>query len=320
MPSRSPSSASSAPYVSLSIPLHPPFFPTPTANTPKDMFTNTREAWHPPGARGIFGGVVIAQCIAAGQRTVAPTFAIHSCHCYFLLAGLNDIPITYHVERVRDGRSFATRTVQARQRGRCIFTTTMSFVKTVEGKPEVRHAAVMPGAKDGPPDGPVEGNEAIDFTGVEVTEGRVPSERRGRHWVRAKGKISSPSAHVAALGYITDWFFLGTIPRVHDMHKPADDDDDSPPSPTGVREGDPPPGKPEIGMMVSLDHSIYFHEPGKIKADEWMFVDMESPWAGNGRGVVTSRVFSREGVLLATCVQEGVVRLKDPEKPEKAKL
>lgn len=283
------------------------------------MFTNTRQPWHPPGARGIFGGVVIAQCIAAGQRTVAPTFAIHSCHCYFLLAGLNDIPITYHVERVRDGRSFATRTVQARQRGRCIFTTTMSFVKTAEGKPEVRHAALMPaGGSAGPPDGPIEGNEVIELTGIEITEGRDPSERRGRHWVRSKGKISNPNAHVAALGYVTDWFFLGTIPRVHDMHKPPPSAEASRPNLNGVGNVDAP-GRPQIGMMVSLDHSIYFHEPGRIKADEWMFVDMESPWAGNGRGVVTSRVFSREGVLLATCVQEGVVRLKE-EKEEKAKL
>lgn len=277
------------------------------------MFTNTREAWHPPGARGIFGGVAIAQCIAAGQRTVSPSFAIHSCHCYFLLAGLNDIPITYHVERVRDGRSFATRTVQARQRGRCIFTTTMSFVKTAEGRPAVRHAAVMPGT-DGPPDGPVEGNEAIDLKGMEVTDGEFPSERRCRHWVRAKGKISSPNAQVAALGYLTDWFLLGTIPRVHDMHKPPATDDASPPNPNGVGDGNSGPGRPQIGMMVSLDHSIYFHEPGAIKADEWMFVEMESPWAGNGRGVVTSRVFSRDGVLLATCMQEGVVRLKEEEK------
>ncbi|KAG5927316.1 hypothetical protein E4U53_002887, partial [Claviceps sorghi] len=95
----------------------------------QDIFTNTRKTWTPPGARGIFGGAVIAQCLAAAQKTVADDFLPHSCHCYFLLAGSGGLPIVMHVERVRDGRSFATRTVQARQQGRCIFTTTVSFVR-----------------------------------------------------------------------------------------------------------------------------------------------------------------------------------------------
>ncbi|SPO00162.1 related to acyl-CoA thiolesterase [Cephalotrichum gorgonifer] len=304
-----------------------------------DMFTNTREAWHPPGARGIFGGVAIAQCIAAGQRTVQPGFAVHSCHCYFLLAGSNSIPITYHVERVRDGRSFATRTVQARQRGACIFTTTMSFVKVSPGRKNISHASELPGCRRaGPPAGPSDGNADVELTGVEMTEGS-PSERRCTHWVKARGKIAGGSdAHVAALAYMTDWYLLGTIPRIHDLLKPAADqptgvaeegkgEGDGPGSATGrgdgiggggAAEGD---GKPRIGMMVSLDHSIYFHEPLAIRADEWMFTEMSSPWAGNGRGVVTSKVFSKDGVLLATCTQEGVVRLKQEEGGKvKAKL
>lgn len=290
----------------------------------QDMFTNTREAWHPPGARGIFGGVAIAQCIAAGQRTVAPDFAIHSCHCYFLLAGSNAIPITYHVERVRDGRSFATRTVQARQRGKCIFTTTMSFVRSSGGMKNVSHAVGT--SVSGPPEGKSEGNETIELKGVEVTEGS-PSERKCRHWVRAKGAISKDSSHVAALAYITDWYFLGTIPRIHDLYRPpaSSPTDGAPPkdgsNPNGIggaSSDGADNGRPRIGMMVSLDHSIYFHEPGLVRADEWMFVEMESPWAGNGRGVVTQRVFNRDGVLLATCMQEGVVRLKQDK--DKAKL
>ena len=96
-----------------------------------------RELWHPPGARGVYGGAVIAQCLSAAQLTVpAPSpasdnaeYLIHSMHCYFVLAGDSAIPILYHVERVRDGKSFVTRTVQARQRGKCIFTTTLSFMR-----------------------------------------------------------------------------------------------------------------------------------------------------------------------------------------------
>ena len=101
----------------------------------------TSELWHPPGARGIYGGAVIAQCLAAAQHTVPPpspangnaVFLIHSMHCYFVLAGDPTIPILYHVERVREGKSFITRTVQARQRGKCIFTTTLSFMREGSG-------------------------------------------------------------------------------------------------------------------------------------------------------------------------------------------
>ena len=294
------------------------------------MFTNTREAWHPPGARGIFGGVAIAQCIAAGQRTVPADFSIHSCHCYFILAGSSEIPITYHVERVRDGRSFATRTVQARQRGKCIFTTTMSFVKAPAREVRnISHSLAM-SVPPGPPEGPSEGTEAIELRGVHVTDGE-PSERKARHWVRVRGKIQSQQAQVAALAYLTDWYFLGTIPRIHDMNKPPTaprEGDAAAPresNPNGIGGASQPAGegeapRPRIGMMVSLDHSIYFHEPEQVRADEWMFVEMESPWAGNGRGVVTQRVFSRDGVLLATCLQEGVVRLKQDEEGAKAKL
>lgn len=109
------------------------------------MFTNSRPLWHPPGARGVYGGAVIAQCLAAAQRTVPESFTVHSMHCYFVLAGDSEIPIIYHVERVRDGRSFATRTVQARQRGRPIFTTTLSFNKDGSGgKKKVEHSSEMP--------------------------------------------------------------------------------------------------------------------------------------------------------------------------------
>ena len=109
------------------------------------MFTNTRPLWHPPGARGVFGGAVIAQCLSAAQKTVPSDFSVHSMHCYFVLAGNAEIPITYHVERVRDGKSFITRTVQARQRARPIFTVTLSFQRVPKGDEKmVRHAVTRP--------------------------------------------------------------------------------------------------------------------------------------------------------------------------------
>ena len=118
-----------------------------------NLFTNTRPLWHPPGARGIFGGAAIAQTLSAAQKTVDPDFTVHSMHCYFVLAGNAEIPIIYHVERVRSGKSFATRTVQARQRGKVIFTTTMSFVRQNSGgAKKVEHVTPMadvPGPNEG---------------------------------------------------------------------------------------------------------------------------------------------------------------------------
>lgn len=302
---------------------------------------------------------MIAMCLAAGHKTVPDHFAIHSCHCYFILAGSAEIPVLFHVEKVRDGKSFATRTVQARQRGRCIFTTTMSFVK--ESQPEhqparlalpshefkdnvVRHAMPMPtdhetGEPVRPPpddydDEPGPGQRASPFQsyGTEVVgynDGQ-PHQKKLRQWYRARGKISEEGghqAHLNALSYISDSYFIGTVSRIHRLWRfpfPPREFKNLPKEiQNHVRrlndfEGFNPAGtqmdfeefagfwkdRPEIGMMVSLDHSIYFHEPRKVRADEWMLSEMESPWAGDGRGVVTQRIFSADGTLLATCFQE----------------
>ncbi|KAI4135395.1 MAG: hypothetical protein LQ341_005882, partial [Variospora aurantia] len=116
---------------------------TPLTSVAPDIFTNTR---------GVYGGAVIAQCLSAAQQSIPPpspsnghaVFLIHSMHCYFVLAGDSTIPIVYYVERVRDGKSFITRTVQARQKGKCIFTTTLSFVREGSaGKATVDHGWTM---------------------------------------------------------------------------------------------------------------------------------------------------------------------------------
>lgn len=134
---------------------------TQLADIDPNLFTNRRPLWHPPGARGIFGGAVIAQTLSAAQKTVDPEFTVHSMHCYFVLAGNSEIPIIYHVERVRSGRSFATRTVQARQRGKVIFTTTISFVRhNSAGEKKVEHSVEMPQIPD-----PIEGMDDFDHAG-----------------------------------------------------------------------------------------------------------------------------------------------------------
>ncbi|KAK4102902.1 Thioesterase/thiol ester dehydrase-isomerase [Parathielavia hyrcaniae] len=326
-----------------------------------NIFTNARKPWHPPGARGIFGGAVIAMCLAAAQRTVASDFLVHSCHCYFLLAGSSELPILFHVEQVRDGRSFATRTVQARQRGRCIFTTTISFVRDSSsatsssgssssggGATVVSHTSELPRGEDGnplqpPPDDFADEPEVMaggPFQGTKIEmvnrESAKPGDKKTQQWIRARGKITGGlPAHLEALAYVSDSYFIGTITRIHKLWRfpfRADDLDRLPePVRAKVRTlhqwegmGEDPGemvGRPAIGMMVSLDHTIYFHEPTKVRADEWMLAEMESPWAGDGRAVVMQKIFSKDGTLLATCVQEGLVRLQQPAPDRKeAKL
>ncbi|KAL9123042.1 MAG: hypothetical protein Q9187_000393, partial [Circinaria calcarea] len=333
---------------------------TPLADIGPDIFTNTRPLWHPPGARGIYGGAAIAQSLAAAQHTIPPpssvnnnvVFLIHSMHCYFVLAGDASIPILYHVERVREGKSFMTRTVQARQRGKCIFTTTASFVREGSGGAKtVDHEWEMPeGMREIlEQNSPDEGDPALlvenEHNGEEDSGPFIskrleilnnssphPHTKRTRQWIKARGRISprsGPQAHLSALAYMSDSYFIGTIARVHNLWRfgspisiaTTHSSDPQKVSPAVQSQNHPSQwphkmasleaaenknnlGNATIGMMVSLDHTIYFHRPRECKADEWLFSEMESPWAGEGRGLVLQRIWSREGRLVATCVQE----------------
>ncbi|KAJ5889059.1 hypothetical protein N7495_009100 [Penicillium taxi] len=328
-----------------------------------DVFTNARELWHPPGARGIYGGTAIAQSLSAAMRTVPEDFAVHSMHCYFVLAGDAEMPILYHVERVRDGRSFITRTVQARQRGRPIFTTTLSFSRVGSGgKKTITHAESKP---DVPfPDDALPGTlSALDNVGGGPFEmkkaGTVnrgspnPEDKKILRFIRARGHISEEGgsqAHISALAYATDSYFIGTVARVHGISRfssaaelqmllralknPSDLDDEAITKAfaelreeeaaelqrrlegalSNVTDADKRNDHKEVGMLVSLDHTIYFHNPRAFRADQWMLIEMESPWAGEGRGLAIQKIWSHDGVLIATCTQEGVVRLKQ-DKP-----
>ncbi|KAK7204163.1 thioesterase-like superfamily-domain-containing protein [Myxozyma melibiosi] len=285
-----------------------------------DLFRSAEPLYKARGARGIFGGNVISQSLMAAIKTVPETFQVHSMHCYFLLAGDSSLPVLYFVERIREGKSFCTRTVQARQKGRCIFSTTISFQIPV--KTPLNHQVSFPGTSlPQPEDLPSLAEYALELykagaiskteyefsdelSRVAPTESKTfipqyskdmpPQDRRNYLWIKAKGNIQEASAHAMALAYMSDNALLGTSVRVNGI------------------------GSKHISMMVSLDHIIYFHAP--IKADEWLLYEMQSPWTGSARGLVYARVFSRDGTLLASVIQEGVVRLKDLELKSKSKL
>jgi acyl-CoA thioesterase 8 len=289
------------------------------------------------------------------MNTVPKNFSVHSMHCYFVLAGNAEIPVVYHVEHVRDGKSFATRTVQARQRGKIIFTTTMSFVREgAGGKLLLEHTSDMPfvPAPDDELDMRLPQGDRSPFQSQSIdilnNDSPKPHIKRTRQWIKARGTISPAGgheAHLAALAYMSDSYFIGTVSRVHKLWRipkrdpPAPKDTNgeststspstSSPTPKSpeetvedddviatLRNGDKKPAteepapartrKPrrEVGMMVSLDHTIYFHDPRGFRADEWIFTENESPWAGDGRGLVFQKMWSRDGRLIASCVQE----------------
>ncbi|KAL9107768.1 MAG: hypothetical protein Q9227_007390 [Pyrenula ochraceoflavens] len=355
---------------------------TPLTDIGPDLYTNTRPLWHPPGARGIFGGAAIAQCLSAAQSTLpggsSSPYLIHSMHCYFVLAGNSEIPVIYEVERVRDGKSFITRTVQARQKGKCIFTTTMSFMREGSGGAKTVEHQIPMTTIPPPPSTALHTdllNQNTPFESIRagviqpennLTNSPHPqlySEKRLPQWIRARGRISdlppnpntpddrdpaNHQAHLSALAYMSDSYFIGSVARIHNLLRfsaansisrtlsslttastPSSDVAALKAYLTNLAQLEEKENSQqrqqhqekggEVGMMVSLDHTIFFHNPRAFRADEWLLSEMQSPWAGEGRGVVFQRIWSKNGLLVATCVQEGVVRLRQDREGVKEK-
>lgn len=254
----------------------------------------------PDSARArVYGGQVAAQALIAGARTVGPEFHVHSLHSYFLLPGDYQVPIIYDVERIRDGRSFATRRVVARQHGRPIYYQTLNYQRDEEG---FEHQDVMPEVK-----GPEEGLDLVDLMrkGGNIDADALGKEwgaldvrwlgnsrhglepdpehpSRARMWIRIKGEVGAdPLDHLAAFTYATDVSLLGASLAAHDVN-PADT------------------------QMASLDHTIWFHRPFRV--DEWWLYDQWSPFSGGGRGLSFGHVYTPDGTLVATVAQEGLIR------------
>jgi acyl-CoA thioesterase-2 len=247
----------------------------------------------------VYGGQVAAQALIAGIRTVDPAYSVHSLHSYFLLPGDYTVPIVYDVERVRDGRSFVTRRVVARQHGRPIYYQTQDFQRPEDG---FEHQDPMPVVAE--PESGLDllarmrrgdnaeaealGKEwaALDLRwlgntarGVEPDGGHVS---QARMWVRLReGLPDDPAVHVAAFTYASDVSLLGASLAVHDA-------------------------TPANTQMASLDHTIWFHQP--FRADEWWLYDQWSPTAQGARGLAFGRIFTRSGTLVATAAQEGLIR------------
>jgi len=257
------------------------------------------------GTPRVFGGQVLAQSIIAASRTVDEG-SIHSLHAYFLRAGDAKAPIVYDVDRNRDGRSFKSRRVVAIQHGRPIFTLAASFQLQQEG---LDHQFEMPSVPM-PGDLPSEGNiredqleqvpqlmrrwftrtGPFDFRPVEKVDVFKPQPQPPYKdiWFRLSEKIDVPDLmHRALMAYASDFHLVGTATLPHGISLIND----------------------EL-MMASLDHAMWFHRP--VRVDDWLLYSCDSPSSSGGRGLARGLIYDRSGRLVASTMQEGMIRVGRP--------
>jgi acyl-CoA thioesterase-2 len=263
------------------------------------------------GGRRVFGGQVIGQALVAACRTVdVGGRPPHSLHAYFLLGGNPEVPIIYDVDRIRDGRSFTTRRVVAIQHGEAIFTMAVSFHRD---EPGMSHQAEMP---DVPrpealaseadikervlpkmPD-PVrryyERERPIELRPVEFDRylGRKIENGRFHVWIRATERLpDEPAIHQCVLAYASDMMLLDSalIPHGRTVFEHSI-------------------------MAASLDHALWFHRP--FRADDWLLYAHDSPNLAGSRGFSRGLIFARDGTLVASVAQEGVLRERRTEDGE----
>jgi acyl-CoA thioesterase-2 len=248
----------------------------------------------------IFGGQVLAQSLNAALRTVDATRMAHSMHAYFLRPGNPDKKIIYAVDPIRDGKSFTTRSVVARQDGVAIFNASISFHVVEPGlthqcdAPQVpppeelesdhdrwtRFAKENPGKMDAPILHPIERRPVRqrDYLNPQ------PEQPQQQVWVRALGDLGDNLCrHQTVLAFMSDFALLGTALLPH-----------------------PYTGMSKDLQSASLDHALWFHRP--FKADEYLLYCMDSPIAAGGRGFSRGAFYTRDGLLVASTAQESLLR------------
>lgn len=258
------------------------------------------QSYRTPWGR-VFGGQVLAQAIHAAQLTVPDDRVLHSMHAYFLLAGDIDMPIVYDVEHVRDGGSYTTRRIKAIQKGRPIFTMEASFQLPEDG---LSHSLPMPHVP--PPEGLLNDQqigeklkdispELYKLTRIErpiecrptrgIEQYSAKSIEPCQHiWIKARGTLTDTDrTHQVALTYVSDYNLLATALLPHWA--------------IATREK---------VFMASLDHAMWFHRPFRL--NDWLLYSIESPSASSGRGFSRGDLFTRDGELVASVAQEGLIR------------
>ena len=253
------------------------------------------------GWQRVFGGQVIGQALVAANRTVNGRLT-HSLHAYFLRAGDPSVPIIYNVDRIRDGGSFTTRRVVAVQHGQAIFSMAASFHREETGlehqikMPEVPPPESLPSEAElkaclidrVPPQVKAywERERPLEIRPVDLSRYLTPGNHDPSQqvWIRATGELSNDqSLHQCVLAYASDFTLLDTALIAHGRF---------------VFE-------PKL-ILASLDHALWFHR--KLRADEWLLYAQDSPISGGGRAFCRGMLFTRDGKLVASTAQEGLLR------------
>ncbi|XP_015243552.1 acyl-coenzyme A thioesterase 8 [Cyprinodon tularosa] len=272
-----------------------------------DLYRGTHH-WVPRTQR-LFGGQIIGQALVAAAKSVGDNLYAHSLHCYFVRAGDPKVPVLYQVDRTRDGRSFTVRSVKAIQHGQPILICQASF-QVLQPSP-LQHQFPMPVvpqpedlltveeliqrylSKPDLTESAKQGLNKLLATEVPIEMKPVspahfyrfaPGEPRRLFWARARGYIGEGDMklHCCVAAYVSDFALLGTVLLPYSKYKAR--------------------------FTASLDHAMWFHST--FRSDEWMLYECDSPWAGSSRGLAQCRLWRRDGVLAASCSQEGVLRVK----------
>ncbi|MCG3729796.1 acyl-CoA thioesterase II [Vibrio cincinnatiensis] len=256
------------------------------------------------GLPQVYGGQVIGQALSAARYSVDSDRTVHSFHSYFLYPGDPEKPIIYDVENLRDGRSFSTRRVKAIQNGRPIFYLTASYHVDASGFEHQKAMPDVPGPENFASESELAaqiahllpepmrkifcGEKPIEIRPVTVINPLKPQKEEPKQylWIRANGEVPNEQLiHQYLLGYASDWGFLVTALHPHEVSLMT----------------------PKF-QVATIDHSIWFHRP--FKMDEWLLYAIESPTASGTRGLVRGEIYNQQGDLVATAVQEGVMRFK----------
>ncbi len=265
----------------------------------RDLYRGRRQ---PEGRGRVFGGQVIAQALMAGVQAVDPDRVPHSLHAYFMRPGDEELPIILRVNRDYDGGSFSTRRIIAFQKGEPILNMAASFQKREEG---LSHQDEMP---DVPPPETLTPEAELRLQVADQVPERLrdfftrPRPFDIRHaspwtpleadahppvqnvWFRAQAPVTGgPDMHRAMLAWASDMMLLGTGMRPHGL--------------SWVQPG---------VQTASLDHALWFHDD--VRVDDWLLYAMDSPWGGRGRGFNRGKIFARDGRLVASVTQEGLMR------------
>lgn len=246
------------------------------------------ESWRYPWGR-VYGGQVVAQALAAAVETVDADYRPHSLHAYFIRGGTSDEPIRYEVDRIRNGRSFTTRRVVARQSNGAILNLAASF-HVVEGDMDIQTHHL-------PDDVPRPDDLDEDSWAPFMSRRAVPADALGGRtgvWIRLDEDLAalpSTSAHTIGLAYASDDVPYDAAASVR---------------PDRPREFDPDPDAPHLFVGASLDHSLWFHRPGR--ADDWQLHVLEPDGYTGNRGLATGQIFDLDGTHVASVAQEIVLR------------